>query len=996
LREVLAAFDEELGRLPERLSAPVVLCFLQGATQDEGAQALGWSLSTFRRRLGQGRALLRVRLERRGLGLTSALVATLLASAPGQASPPTGLVTTAAQVARGGAVSARAAALADGLARAVRGLRLQAAAALLLVLGLLAAGAGLAARPAPEPRPPEGPTSPVALVEEKPKAPAEGPPADLHGDPLPAGAVARIGTTRFLAPNLLQALVYSPDGKLIAAGPQWGGACLLDAKTGKRLSDLWGPHFGSRALAFSPDGKLLAGDAGDQTLRLWDLAGNAEVRSIRLLPWGNNNSGCSLAFSPDSKRLACGQYDGCLSVWDIKTGKPIARFRQGPHAITTVAFLDGGKVLAGYAGTDLVLRDAVKGKELKRFKIGIFNHLPLSRDARLAAWQRTGGGKSEVAVLDLKTGKELPPVVIREPFGSMALLPDGKHVVVTHFGRGSSLSLWNIATRKEVRRLAGLEPWVWPRELVLAASPDSKRVAAGRLGFDGLCVWDVATGKKLSPTGYFAGWPIAFAVSPDGKIASLDRNSYDFLKLWDAATGALLLRPLLPTPHGGFVLRYSPDGKTLLVTQHGRMGTRALDAGTGKSLAVFAGEWATFSPDGKVVAIVKHKWDRPGRHDPAVRLVAPTTGKEARALEGLGMDDPKEAAYVIALAFSPDGKAVFAAGNAMSGPWARGWSTATGKALPREAPLPRDRTKYPHPRLWGISPDGARVALTYIGPEKEHRGLLCDRATGLLTPSFPAMSRSSPFPVAFSPDGQTAAFPDNGAISVRECVSGLERCRFPAQLKFRDVECLAFSPDGRALVAGHTHVPDALVWDVTGRLHKGKLRPASPSPARLGELWDDLAGEDGVKAHRAVWELIAAPKQAAPFLKERLRLPKVDHKQTAKWVADLHEEDFAKRAAAVEGLEKLGLDAETALRRELARKPSLEVVRRLEGILAKLDGGLPPRHWLQFLRALEALEQIGGHDARQVVERLADSSNESRLARSAQATLHRLRLKNAR
>jgi WD40 repeat protein len=699
-------------------------------------------------------------------------------------------------------VSAKAAALADGLVGALRGLRTRAALAPLLVLSLLAAGAGLAARPAPEPRQPDEPTTPVALVEEQPKAPAEGPPADLHADPLPAGALARIGSTRFLAPNLLQSLVYSPDGKLIAAGPGGGGACLLGARTGKRHSDLWGSRFGTNALTFSPDGKLLAAAAGDQTLRLWGLAEGRELRSIRIItPGAKNNGARSLAFSPDSKRLACGEHDGCLSVWDVETGKPIARFRQGAHAISTVAWLDGGKVLAAYGGTDLVLRDAARGKELERFKIGRFNSLPLSRDGRLAAWPRTGEGKSEVALLDLKTGKELPPVVIREPFGSMALLPDGKHVVVTHFGRGSALSLWDVTARKEVRRFAGLEPWLWPGELVLAASPDGKRVAAGKLGFDGLCVWDVATGKTLSPTGYFAGWPIAFAVSPDGKIASLDNDSHDFVKLWDAATGALLLRPLLPTPRGGFTLRYSPDGKTLLVTQPRRMGTRALDAGTGRSLAVFAGEWATFSPDGKVVAVAQHKWDRHGPSAPAVRLASPTTGKDVRGLDNPGLDDRKEGAYVFGLAFSPDGKAVFAAGNATSGPWARGWAADTGKALPNEAPLPRDRTRFPYPLMRGLSPDGGVLAITYIGPEKEHRGLLCDRATGLVTPSFPAMTRMSPFPLAFSPDGRTAAFPDNGAISVRECASGLERCRFPAQMRFRDVECLAFSPDGRAVVA---------------------------------------------------------------------------------------------------------------------------------------------------------------------------------------------------
>src|SRR5262249_56179180 len=92
LREAQAVCDEELTRLPERLSAPVVLCLLEGATQDEAARQLGWSLGMLRRRLAQGRALLRVRLERRGLGLSSAPLAPLPVPPPGAAPPPPALL----------------------------------------------------------------------------------------------------------------------------------------------------------------------------------------------------------------------------------------------------------------------------------------------------------------------------------------------------------------------------------------------------------------------------------------------------------------------------------------------------------------------------------------------------------------------------------------------------------------------------------------------------------------------------------------------------------------------------------------------------------------------------------------------------------------------------------------------------------------------------------------------------------------------------------------
>src|ERR1700722_811946 len=66
-QEVRQALDEELQHLPERLRSPLLLCYLSGLTRDEAAKQLGWSLSTLKRRLEEGRNILRIRLAKRGV-----------------------------------------------------------------------------------------------------------------------------------------------------------------------------------------------------------------------------------------------------------------------------------------------------------------------------------------------------------------------------------------------------------------------------------------------------------------------------------------------------------------------------------------------------------------------------------------------------------------------------------------------------------------------------------------------------------------------------------------------------------------------------------------------------------------------------------------------------------------------------------------------------------------------------------------------------------------
>jgi RNA polymerase sigma factor (sigma-70 family) len=149
-KELRSILDEELASLPERLSAPLVLCYLEGLTQDEAAARLGQSKSSFRRNLERARKLLGNRLTRRGITLSAALFAPLLSDCAASAAVPAVLAaaTTEAAVAyaAGKAVAAlataRALALAKGLVQPLVSAKIKCVCALLLA-AVVAGGAVL-------------------------------------------------------------------------------------------------------------------------------------------------------------------------------------------------------------------------------------------------------------------------------------------------------------------------------------------------------------------------------------------------------------------------------------------------------------------------------------------------------------------------------------------------------------------------------------------------------------------------------------------------------------------------------------------------------------------------------------------------------------------------------------------------------------------------------------------------------------------------------------
>ncbi len=283
-------------------------------------------------------------------------------------------------------------------------------------------------------------------------------------------------------PTPISAMAFSPNGDWLAIG-DYKRVRVLGVKD-MRSAKLFEGHADLvRALAFSPDGRLLAAAGGAPAqfgeVKVWDV----ETGQVRYTIKGHSDCIYSVDFSSDGKQIVTASYDRMIELWSAETGEHIRALKDHVDAVYTVDFgSKAGQLLSGGADRSVKLWNLETGKPsltLSEPLAGVFSvafhpdgrHIAAAgADKTIRVWRITNDENTAADLVKAMTGHEGAILKI-------AYSPDGVTIVSTSADR--SVKVWDAVTLAEKAVLTDQSDWAQ----ALAFNPDGKSFVVGR--YDG-------------------------------------------------------------------------------------------------------------------------------------------------------------------------------------------------------------------------------------------------------------------------------------------------------------------------------------------------------------------------------------------------------------------------------------------------------------------------------------------------------------------------------